>query len=136
MVGFFDETTTRVDVVPCTTFRLGSAMTTFRLTTTRDDVLVSSEVFSDGSVTVGSISIGTGISGIGGVSIFGVGVICGVGTDSLIGGSITDDGLITSLLTRFVVEARNQFNKYQIINFRFFLRRRVGEFLKFERERK
>ncbi len=113
-----------------------SAITTFRFTTTRDGVvLVSSEgsvvtvcsfsigVGGTGRATVsvlivgggtgratvsiliagGGISGGTGGGGVGGLE----GTICGLGTDS--GGFVTGVvGLITSLLTRFVVDARNK----------------------------
>lgn len=40
-----------------------------------------------------------------------MGIICGVGTDSLIvliGGFVRIVGLIVSLLTRFVVDAKNE----------------------------
>jgi len=80
-------------------------------------VFVSSE---DSVVTFCSFSIGIGVSvliiggGISGVSIFGVGVggiICGLGIDSLIvlvGELVTLVGLIASLLTRFVVDAKKK----------------------------
>jgi hypothetical protein len=118
LAGLFVETTTRFDVVVCTTFRLGSLITTFRLTTTREGSLTT--LRSADSVTigggVGSFSGPGGVSTFGGVSIFGGGG--GVGTGSLIVlvggvvGSITGDGLITSLLTRLVVDARNSSNEY------------------------